>query len=200
MDRAVFLDRDGVIIENRDDYVKSWDEVRFLPGALEALSKLAQSPYQVLVVTNQSAVGRGILSRTAADEINKQMLQTIERAGGRIDKCYLCPHHPEAGCGCRKPSPGLLLQARRELALDLEHSFLIGDALTDLQAARAVGVEPLLVRTGRGGREAEMIAHAEIAVPPIVSDLPEAVDYIWARQLAPSGDHKDNRTWRGSHR
>ena len=113
----MFLDRDGVIIENRSDYVKSWEEVRFLPGVFEALRRLARSEYALAIVTNQSAVGRGIISLDEAMHINERVLAEIAAQGGRVDASYMCPHRPDEGCNCRKPAPGMLLQAAEDLEL-----------------------------------------------------------------------------------
>jgi D-glycero-D-manno-heptose 1,7-bisphosphate phosphatase len=154
---AIFLDRDGVIIENRDHYVRSWQDVEFLPGALPALARARGSSYKFVMVTNQSAVGRGILTHSLAAAINDQVLFEIERCGGRIDAAYICPHAPRDNCECRKPKPGLLLQAARELHIDLASSVMIGDAVTDLQAGQAAGVgQRILVLTGRGTRQARL--------------------------------------------
>jgi D-glycero-D-manno-heptose 1,7-bisphosphate phosphatase len=148
---AIFLDRDGVIIENRSDYVRSWEDVHVFPQALEALANASASPYKIVFVTNQSAVGRGLMSLATAEAINCRLKALIEDAGGRVDGIFLCPHAPEAACDCRKPKPGLLLQAAQALDLDLARSVMIGDALTDLMAGQAAGVRRLaLVRSGRG--------------------------------------------------
>jgi D-glycero-D-manno-heptose 1,7-bisphosphate phosphatase len=151
---AIFLDRDGVIIENRTDYVRRWEDVHVFPQALQALAKASQGLYKIVLVTNQSAVGRGLMSMAAAEAINHRLAGLIEEAGGRVDGIFLCPHTPEAGCDCRKPKPGLLLQAAKDLDLDLSRSVMIGDALTDLMAGQAAGVGRLaLVRSGRGAMQ-----------------------------------------------
>jgi D-glycero-D-manno-heptose 1,7-bisphosphate phosphatase len=151
---AIFLDRDGVIIENRSDYVRSWEDVAFIPGALSALAKASMSTYKIIIVTNQSAIGRGIISYQTAEEINQRLIQMISNAGGRVDGVFMCPHAPEEKCSCRKPQPGLILQAAEALDLDLSRSTLIGDALSDIQAGQAAGVcQRILVRTGRGSRQ-----------------------------------------------
>ncbi|HID24181.1 MAG TPA: D-glycero-beta-D-manno-heptose 1,7-bisphosphate 7-phosphatase, partial [Planctomycetaceae bacterium] len=147
---AVFLDRDGVINENRSDYVKGWEEFVFLPGVFEPLRLLAQNHQAIVVVSNQSAVGRGLVSRETVVAIHRRMQAEIQRRGGRVDAIYYCPHHPDAGCDCRKPRPGLLLRAARELSIDLSRSYLIGDAVSDIEAALAVGCTPIFVLTGRG--------------------------------------------------
>lgn len=166
---AVFLDRDGVIIENRDRYVRAWEDVEFLPGALEAVRRLAETRYAIVVVTNQSAVGRGLVALERARDIEERVEAEIERSGGRIDAGYLCPHAPAAGCACRKPRPGMLLRAAADHGLDLTESWMVGDARTDLDAGRAVGARSLLVRTGRGADQA-----ARFGLPS-VPDLTAAV-------------------------
>jgi D-glycero-D-manno-heptose 1,7-bisphosphate phosphatase len=184
MQRAVFIDRDGVIIENRDDYVLSWSEVRFIPGALEALAKLGRSSLAVVLVTNQSAVGRGLISLQEAQEINRRVVAEIRAHGGRMDAVYMCPHHPDEGCACRKPAPGMLLQAARELDLDLASSTLIGDALTDLSAARAAGVRGVLVLTGRGSDQAGLHGALSPGDGTPAADLAAAVDDILGMSTA----------------
>jgi D-glycero-D-manno-heptose 1,7-bisphosphate phosphatase len=174
----VFLDRDGVINENRADYVKSWAEVSFLPRALTAIRRLSQSCYRLVIVTNQSAVGRGIISLRAAQEINQRLLDAIGAYEGRIDGVYMCPHHPDAACGCRKPQPGLLLRAAAELSIDLEGSYLVGDSWSDLAAAQAAGVRGILVLTGRGRETAQCLSTEARAGIPVLADLWAATDYI----------------------
>ena len=156
---AVFLDRDGVIIENRERYVRAWADVAFLPGALAALARLSRRPLAVVIVTNQSAVGRGLLSAAEAEAINAGLLAAIRAAGVRVDAVYLCPHTDADGVDCRKPAPVLLRRAAADLDLDLPRSVLIGDALSDLAAGRAAGVGRVaLVRTGRGVEQEHLAA------------------------------------------
>lgn len=179
--RAVFLDRDGVICENRPDHVKSWSEFRFLPGALAALRRLASAPFAIVVVTNQAIVQRGVVPAAAVEDIHQRMAWHIRQSGGRLDAIYYCPHRPEDDCACRKPKPGLLIQAARDLGLQLDHSYLVGDALTDVEAALAAGCQPLLVQTGRGARYAEAVRQRYPEVP-ILRDLSEAVTWILQRE------------------
>jgi D-glycero-D-manno-heptose 1,7-bisphosphate phosphatase len=156
---AVFLDRDGVIIENRANYVRSWSDVSIYPQALTALARISHESHRIVIVTNQSVVGRGFISLNEAQIINDRLVREISRAGGRIDRVYMCPHAPETGCDCRKPKPGLLLQAARELSLDISRSLIIGDALSDLMAGHAARVPRVaLVRTGRGATQARLPA------------------------------------------
>lgn len=176
---AIFLDRDGVIIENLPAYVRRWDDVKIIPGALEALAVARSSLYKIIIVTNQSAVGRGILTLEKAREINDCLVEVITREGGRVDGTYMCPHAPHEDCPCRKPKPGLLLQAADELSIDLSRSVLIGDAISDLMAGQAAGLrETILVRTGRG-REQEKTAYPEGIKPfKVFDNLSEAVQAI----------------------
>lgn len=151
---AIFLDRDGVIIENRSNYVRRWEDVAIYGQALTALSEINSSPYKIVMVTNQSAVGRGIISPGTVREINARLVRIIGQTGGRIDGVYVCPHAPEEHCECRKPKPGLLFQAAEAQNLDFNHSILIGDTLGDLMAGQAAGTrQTVLVRTGLGAEQ-----------------------------------------------
>jgi len=178
MRRAVFLDRDGVINQNRPDYVKSWAEFAFLPGVFAPLRRLAESDFAVVVISNQSAVGRGLLARQDLEEIHRQMIREIEAAGGRIDAIEVCPHHPAAGCTCRKPQPGLLRQAAVSLDLDLTRSFLVGDARSDVEAALRAGCVPVMVLTGRGRDQLRQMPTELAARCHVAADLAAAVAYI----------------------
>lgn len=175
---AVFLDRDGVIIEHRDDYVKSLAEVAFITGALEALARLARHDMLMVIATNQSAIGRGLLARETADAINAYVRERIAAAGGRVDAVYMCPHQPEDNCACRKPAPGMLLDAARDLGIDLGASVMIGDALTDVLAAQAAGVRPILVLTGLGWRKTRELLPPELNHILKVPDLAAAVEEL----------------------
>ncbi|HET7011060.1 MAG TPA: D-glycero-beta-D-manno-heptose 1,7-bisphosphate 7-phosphatase [Anaerolineales bacterium] len=174
---AVFLDRDGVIIENRLDYVRSWDDVEFIPSALEALARLSRSDYAIVITTNQSAIGRGYLSRQQADAINQRLVDHVRRAGGRIDGVFLCPHAPDDGCECRKPKPGLLFRAAEAMGLDLSRSIMIGDTLSDVQAGAAAGIGTLaLVQTGLGAAQQSLLPGAGFPNVPTHRDLLTAVE------------------------
>ncbi len=183
MHPAVFLDRDGVIIENRKDHVLAWSEVEILPGSLEALARLSAGPYKIFIVTNQSAVGRGLISLEEAERINHQLVGVIEASGGRIDGLFMCPHAPEEGCACRKPEPGLLAEATRNATLDLKRSILIGDALSDLAAGRAAGVGNVaLVRTGRGSAEEHLPEASELQPFSTYDTLADALGALLPEQ------------------
>lgn len=153
MQRAVFIDRDGVICRNRTDHVKSWEEFVFLPGAKEALVRLSSTDFLIIVITNQAIVNRGIVPAEVVEGIHHRMVREVVAVGGRIDRVVYCPHRPDENCSCRKPQPGMLLQTAQEMGIDLTHSWLIGDAWSDMVAARRAGCGRYLVLTGRGRRE-----------------------------------------------
>ncbi len=146
---TVFVDRDGVINANRADHVRSWLEVEFLPGALAGLALLTRSGFDVVVVTNQAIVNRGEAPRAAVDAIHARMVAEITRHGGAIRAVQVCPHRPDEGCGCRKPAPGLLLDAAARYGFDLLDAILVGDHEHDLEAARRANCSSILVLSGR---------------------------------------------------
>jgi histidinol-phosphate phosphatase family protein len=172
---AVFLDRDGVINRRRPDHVKAWEEFEFLPGVLAALATLRSMNTPVVVVTNQGAVGRGLLSAEALGRIHTRMLQAIRAAGGHVEAIYACLHAPAEACRCRKPAPTLLQRASLELGIALPASIMVGDSRSDVEAARAAGCRPVL------------ISDSELADPDVVAvkDLPAAVA-LW-RDLSAVG-------------
>ncbi|GAB4263641.1 MAG: D-glycero-beta-D-manno-heptose 1,7-bisphosphate 7-phosphatase [Candidatus Promineifilaceae bacterium] len=176
---ALFLDRDGVIIENRAHYVRSWHDVVFLPGALSALARTASLPMFVFVVTNQSMIGRGIVSLETAVSLNNRILNVVRAHGGRIDQAFICPHAPEEDCTCRKPKPGLLQQAAAAFPVDMANSIMIGDALSDLQAGQAAGVgTTALLLTGRGKAQNKLAAAEGLRPFPIYPNLQTALQQL----------------------
>ena len=199
--RGILLDRDGVINRERADYVKCWSEFEFLPGVLQALGRLTHLQVPILVITNQSVIGRKIVNRKIIDQIHQNIHKAINAGGGRIDDFFVCPHHPDEHCRCRKPAPGLLLQAAERYNLKLSESVFIGDSITDYQAAMAVGCQSILVESGRQGPQLHDYFTDEIQAnmshsdpshhaipqpqlfsstlkPPIVCDLAEAVNLL----------------------
>ncbi len=173
---AIFLDRDGVLIENRPNYVRSWADVAIYPQALQALAQIRDIPHKIILVTNQSVVGRGLISLAAAQAINDRIVETVRRGNGRIDAVYMCPHTPEDQCTCRKPQPGLLLQAAADHNIALGRSIMIGDALTDIAAGQAVGAaQTILLRTGRGADQARLPQTAQLAPFAIFNTLADAL-------------------------
>ena len=148
--QAVFVDRDGVVNANRADHVLNWEQFAFLPGALKALAMLARARIPVIVVTNQAAIARGQIKPAVLDDIHARMSQAVLTAGGSVLDVLYCPHDAKADCACRKPKPGLLLRAAKMYDIELEQSYYVGDALTDVAAGMAAGCRCVLVDTGRG--------------------------------------------------
>jgi D-glycero-D-manno-heptose 1,7-bisphosphate phosphatase len=146
--RAVFLDRDGVINVEGGDYVCRSEDLCLLPGALESIAALTQAGWTVVVFTNQSGVGRGYMSADALDAIHGYLRCAAAKSGGELTAIYACPHHPDDGCECRKPKPGMLLQAAREHNIDLAHSYAVGDSPRDIGAGKAAGCQTVLVLSG----------------------------------------------------
>lgn len=178
---AVFLDRDGVLIENRSDYVRDWSQVSIFSDSPAALSNLRNAGYKIVIVTNQSAVGRGLITLETAEEINRRLVECIRRDGGHIDAVYMCPHQPQDDCDCRKPKPGLLLRAAEDLSLNLRRSWLIGDAWSDLLAGRAANVRrTILVKTGRGNSELLQAKPGEIETYLVSDTISAAAEIVIA--------------------
>jgi D-glycero-D-manno-heptose 1,7-bisphosphate phosphatase len=176
MNPALFLDRDGVIIENRPNYVRSWSDVFIFPQALKALQKIKESEYKIFILTNQSAVGRGIISQSRADEVNQRLVNEIESAGGRVDRVLICPHTPEDNCLCRKPLPGMVQEAAASTPLDISRSIMIGDSLSDIIAGQTAGVgRNVLVYTGRGRSQLDLPLASEISPFLVYENLSAAL-------------------------
>jgi D-glycero-D-manno-heptose 1,7-bisphosphate phosphatase len=175
---AIFLDRDGVINVDRRDYVKSWSEFRFLPKVFEALRLLKKNDIRVVIITNQSAVNRGLMTLDTLLEIHEKMLHAIKTHGGEIEAIYYCPHTPTENCECRKPKPGMVLKAAKDLKIDLAHAYFVGDSEKDVELARSVGMKCVRITERsaktRTSNEAEWTAHHPLSS----KSLREAVDRI----------------------
>jgi D-glycero-D-manno-heptose 1,7-bisphosphate phosphatase len=150
--KLVILDRDGTINEDSDDYIKSPEEWRPIKGSLEAIARLTQADYRIVVATNQSGIARGLFDTRTLFAIHDALLRTLAIHGGRIDAFFFCPHAPEAGCACRKPQPGMLLEVARRFNVPLDDAYMVGDSQRDVDAAAAAGARPVLVLTGQGAR------------------------------------------------
>ncbi|HXF66874.1 MAG TPA: D-glycero-beta-D-manno-heptose 1,7-bisphosphate 7-phosphatase [Burkholderiales bacterium] len=174
--KLVILDRDGVINYDSDAYIKSPEEWKPIPGSLEAIARLTQSGFHVVVATNQSGVGRGLFEMATLNAIHDRMHRAVGQAGGRIDAVFYCPHAAEAGCGCRKPKPGLIEEIGRRFNVALASVPCIGDSRRDLEAAAAAGAQPVLVLTGKG--EATRRAGALPPGTQVFRDLAEAAAAI----------------------
>lgn len=176
--KLVVLDRDGTINHDSDQYIKSPAEWRPIKGSLEAIARLTQAGFRVVVATNQSGLARGLFDMAALNAIHDVLQRAVLQAGGRIDAIFFCPHAEESGCECRKPRPGMLLEIGKRLNVSLDGVPMVGDSLRDLQAAAAAGARPVLVLTGKGKK-----THAAGGLPAgteVYADLAAV-----AAQLAP---------------
>jgi D-glycero-D-manno-heptose 1,7-bisphosphate phosphatase len=176
--KIVILDRDGVINQDSDSFIKTPDEWRPIAGSLEAIARLNHAGYHVILATNQSGVGRGLFEVSTLNAIHDKMHRALAQIGGRIDAIFFCPHAQDANCECRKPKSGLLQEIAKRFNVDLRNVPNIGDSLRDLQAAAVVGAMPILVRTGKGAK-----TEREGNLPPgtqIYADLANAVRSIVA--------------------
>jgi D-glycero-D-manno-heptose 1,7-bisphosphate phosphatase len=179
--KVVVLDRDGVINEDSDAYVKSLAEWRPIPGSLEAIARLSEAGFTLVVVSNQSGLARGLFDRATLDAIHAEMQRRVQAAGGRLAGIFFCPHAADAGCDCRKPKVGLLRQVEAELGVAVEGLPLVGDKASDLQLARRAGCQPILVRTGYG-RATER--RADLAGVRVFDDLAAVAEALIARDVA----------------
>jgi D-glycero-D-manno-heptose 1,7-bisphosphate phosphatase len=179
----ILIGRDGTINRRKPQgFIASWDEFEFLPGAPEALRMLAAFGCTVIVVSNQAAVGKGLMTATALGNLTRRFRCEVESAGGRIDAVYYCTHRREDGCPCRKPNPGLLWEAQRDYKLVLQDTFLIGDSEIDACAARAARCRFIRLATAEIGPAERGRQHALAEVP----DLLSAVRYILQHSMAPA--------------
>jgi D-glycero-D-manno-heptose 1,7-bisphosphate phosphatase len=174
--RAVFLDRDGVINADSDDYIKSPAEWCAIPGSLSAIASLNAAGLAVIVISNQSGIARGFFDVATLNAIHDKMHQQVRESGGEITDIFYCPHLPEAACLCRKPLPGLLFLAQKKYGLNLSDTYFIGDSSKDIAAAFAAGCTPIVVRTGKGE---QTVSELKLQEPiTIMANLAEAAQFI----------------------
>lgn len=182
MKPAVFLDRDGVLNYEIGTHILRPEELRLITGAAEAVAALTKSGWRIFVYTNQSGIGRGTMTQSDLEAVHVKLVSDIESAGGRFEQIYFCPHHPNSGCSCRKPSPGMLTQAAEEHNLDLRTAYCIGDSQRDILAGQAVGCHTILVLSG-------------YTKPGDIAALPEPLpDFIFADLAAAANFLMENRT------
>ena len=182
--KLVILGRDGILNKYREDHVKSPAEWVPIPGALEAVARLNHAGWHVVVATNQSGIGRGMIDMSAVNAVHARMLQMLQAQGGRIDAVFFCPHTPEDGCDCRKPLPGMMLDIGRRYGVDLAAVPMVCDTLRDLLAAQAAGCEPHLVLSGRAhGLDDNTLERYIEQVPRTVvhDDLGTFADFLMRR-------------------
>lgn len=177
VERVVIVDRDGVINDDSDDYIKGPEEFRALPGSIEALSRLWHGGYRICVVSNQSGLARGLFGLAELNAIHKKLRDLLAAQGSQLEMIAFCPHHPSDGCRCRKPRPGLLFAVAERLGLSLRGVPYIGDSISDVKAAQAARMLPWLVQTGKGVRTLEREA-GSLGNTLVFRDLAEAVDHL----------------------
>lgn len=175
----IMLDRDGVINKDSDAYIKSPDEWEPIPGSPEAIALLHKNGYKIVVITNQSGLGRGLFSLETLSLMHAKMHRSVEAEGGKIEGIYFCPHGPDEGCDCRKPRPGLLKAFAQDKGVELKNIPFVGDTLKDIEAAVAVGAQPILVKTGKGAKTWENNPSIRV---PVFENLYDAATYIISRK------------------
>ncbi len=175
--KLIILDRDGVINEDSDDYIKSPQEFIPIPGSIAAIGHLTKAGYTVVVATNQSGIARGYYDMSALQAMHDKLTLLLTPVGGRVDAYFICPHGPDDHCDCRKPKAGLLRQIAEHYQTDLGGVPAVGDSYRDLQAAIAVGAKPVLVKTGKGQRTLQKYA-TEVAAFPVYANLSMYVEAL----------------------
>lgn len=176
MQQHIILDRDGVINQDSDQFIKSCDEWIPIPGSLEAITRLRQAGFSVAIATNQSGIARGLLDQLTLDSIHQKMYRALAKLGTHIDFIAYCPHGPDDDCSCRKPKPGLYVAIGQRWKQDLQGIPIIGDSRRDLEAAVAIGARPILVRTGKGQRTENNLQG--LGKIDVFDDLAQAVDAL----------------------
>ncbi len=174
---AIFLDRDGTVSEEVG-YMYDVSLYRVFPWTGEAIRRINQSGMKVVLATNQSGIERGYFQESMVHHVHDRLREEIALSRARLDGVYFCPHHPETGCECRKPRPGMLLRAQDELGLDLHRSYMVGDRYLDVRTGKAAGAGTVLVLTGDGRKEYEEFKAADVQPDFVAEDLAEAVDLI----------------------
>jgi histidinol-phosphate phosphatase family protein len=175
--KAVFLDRDGTINEEVN-YLSKIEQLRILPKVPSAVKLLNENDFLAIIITNQSGIARGFFTKEELDNINAHLMEGLSREDAKIDGIFICPHHPDAGCDCRKPKTGLLERAALEFDIDLLSSFIVGDKYTDLKTGANAGCKTILVKTGYGRDEVEKIESWDLKPDFIAQDLLEAARWI----------------------
>ena len=176
MNKLIILDRDGVINEDSDNYVRSEEEWIPIPGSIDAIARLSKAGYIIAVATNQSGIARGYYSLSTLEAMHRKMTALVSTLNGRIHSIRFCPHGPDDNCRCRKPDTGLIEQIEQELGCPASGACLVGDSLRDLQSARSAGCKPILVKTGKGRRT---LAKGEgLEGVPVYDNLAEFADSL----------------------
>lgn len=177
--KTIFLDRDGVINVDSADYIKTPEEFSFIPESPEGVALLSRNGFDVIVITNQSLIGRKMATPETLDAIFKKMTSGIENAGGCIKDIFFCPHTPQAGCDCRKPSPGMILAAFKKYQIQPGQSLMVGDSVKDIECARRAGCQTnILVQTGNGTSALKQLQKQNIQPGHIARNLYSAAQWI----------------------
>lgn len=185
--KLIILDRDGVINQDSDDYIKSPEEWIPIPGSLEAIARLNHAGYHVVVASNQSGIGRGYFNLETLNQIHQKMHKRLTEVGGVIEAIFFCPHTPDDHCHCRKPAIGMFQTISERMRCSLKNVPFVGDTLTDITTARVAAMSPILVRTGKGERTLEK-SRAATADVPVFDNLEAYVTDL----LSPDNNSKDN--------
>lgn len=179
---TVFLDRDGVINEDSREYVKTWAEFRFIGKSPEAVARLTEAGFRIIVITNQSGIGRGIIRPRDLAKMHERMREALRERGGEITDIFFCPHRPDEGCSCRKPRTDMIRMACDKYGIDPADAWMVGDSAKDIECAINAGCRSLLVMTGNGPAAEVELARKEIRIDHIANDLYDAADHIVAGQ------------------
>lgn len=190
--KLLILDRDGVINQDSDAFIKSVEEWLPIPGSIEAMARLTKLGFSIYVATNQSGLGRGLFDKGTLLAMHDRMTNLVEAAGGQIKGIYYCPHHPDDNCDCRKPLPGLLEQISRDASVSVAGAPLVGDSLRDLQAGLAASCQPVLVKTGKGATTLTRLrdtADPLLDALPIFDSLAHFADHLQTGLPLDPGEH-----------
>ena len=177
--KVVFLDRDGVINQDSPAYIKDINEFHFIDGSIDAVRKLTVNGFSIIIITNQSAISRGMINLKTLTAIHKYMLAALNKQGGIIKDIFFCPHHPKQRCKCRKPLPGMIFQAKQKYNIDLRASYMVGDSAKDIECAVNAGCSyNILVKTGNYTKALSRLSEKNISPGYIAANLDKAANYI----------------------
>lgn len=179
--KLIILDRDGVINRDSDEYIKSPEEFIPIAGSLDAITRLCHAGYTVVVATNQSGIARKLFDMTTLQKMHDKLHRLLTAAGGRIEAIFFCPHGPDDHCECRKPAAGMFKDIGRRFQTDLHGVPVVGDSYRDIEVARAVDAQPILVRTGKGERT--LSSGNDLKGVPVFDDLAAYVDHLLNREI-----------------
>lgn len=182
--KTVFLDRDGVINQDSPDYIKRWSEFHFIPGSRQAIARLTRAGIPVIIITNQSAINRGMVPLAELESIHSKLRRAVSEAGGRISDIFFCPHRPDESCDCRKPKPGMIIAARERHVIDLSGAVMVGDSVKDIRAGKAAGCGcTILVQTGNGRAAIQSLQETNRTPDHVAADLDHAVQWLLGQQV-----------------